>query len=213
MANPEELKAIAIAQATSRIPAIGIMLVDLRGTIQTWNLGMEQLLGFSADEAVGRHFEFFFTPEDRKAGIPQAEMQSALSNSIGFDDRWHLRRDQTRIYVNGGLCLVKNAQEEALGYVKIMRDQTEKREWLQHIEDLNARLREAHESLHGYAGQLESRVEQRTRELNERNKELETFCYSIAHDLRAPPAQHPGHVAGRAGGLRPPTSTPPAAIT
>lgn len=186
MTSDQHLRAISVAQATETIQVYGIILLDLRGIIQSWNRGAEQLLGFSEAEAVGQHFEFFFTPEDRQAGVPKAEIENALSENDAYDDRWHLRRDQTRVYVNGGLCLIKNEQSQVLGFMKIVRDQTEKKARTEQIENLNSKLHEAHEALHGYAEQLEERVAQRTRQLNERNKELETFCYSIAHDLRAP---------------------------
>jgi PAS domain S-box-containing protein len=52
--------------------------------------------------------------------------------------------------------------------------------------DAEARLTEAYEQLKSLNGELEKRVEARTRELQASNKQLEGFCYTIAHDLRAP---------------------------
>jgi PAS domain S-box-containing protein len=186
MPENKYITATSVPVAVQEIPIYGIILLDLEGIVQSWNLGATHLLGYSAEEALGRHFEFFFTPEDRAKGAPQAEMEGARSTGCGYDDRWQLRKNQTRVYVHGALSLIKNEKSESVGYIKILRDETEKAERLERIENLNQRLREAHESLRGHAEKLEERVAERTRELNERNAELEAFCYSVAHDIRAP---------------------------
>jgi PAS domain S-box-containing protein len=186
MPEDKSLTALSVASVSRQIRVYGVVLVDLEGIVQSWNEGAAELLGYSSQEAVGQHFEFIFTAEDRALLVPKAEMDNALSKNYAYDDRWHLRKDQTRIYVNGGLCLIQNESAEPLGFIKILRDQTDKRERVEEISRLNGELREAHESLSRYAADLEKRVSERTQQLNERNAELEAFCYSIAHDLRAP---------------------------
>ena len=186
MSDQNYITATSVPAAVGEIPIYGIILLDLEGMVQSWNLGATKLLGYSADEAVGRNFEFIFTPEDRANQAPRTEMETARSTNCGYDDRWHLRKDQTRIYVHGALSLIKNEKAEIIGYIKILRDETEKAERIQRIENLNGKLREAHQALHDHSEKLEERVAERTQELNERNAELEAFCYSVAHDIRAP---------------------------
>jgi PAS domain S-box-containing protein len=186
MSQSHQLKEVAFRSAIRSVEMYGLILMSMDGRIVTWNSGAIELLGYSELEVLDRHFEFIFTPEDRALEIPQREITKALTNGYAYDDRWHLRKDQTRLYVNGGVCLLKNDAGESLGFVKIIRDQTEKKRYLDQIEELNMKLQRAHAELQDYASALEQKVQERTQKLNERNAELQDFCYSIAHDLRAP---------------------------
>jgi PAS domain S-box-containing protein len=176
----------AFQYVVHQVEVYGLILVDLSGNIVSWNKGAHQLLGYEENDVLGRHFELFFTPEDRTRNVPREEMTTALATGYCYDDRWHLRKDLTRLYVNGGLCLLRGSGGDPFGFVKIIRDQTEKREYVEKIEDLNSKLLAAHTKLEEYATSLEYKVRERTEELNQRNAELQDFCYSIAHDLRAP---------------------------
>lgn len=179
MDKHELLKAVSFETAIHGVEVYGLVLITLEGKIVTWNLGAQQLLGYNEAETIGRDFDLFFTPEDRAANIPQQEKTKALTVGYAYDDRWHLRKDGSRIFVNGGLCLLKSEEGESLGFVKIIRDQTEKKLHLDQIEELHAKLKV-------HASELEAKVHTRTQLLNERNAEMQDFCYSIAHDLRAP---------------------------
>lgn len=186
MTEKDFLKAISFHTAIHDVEVYGLVMLDLECCVVTWNRGATQLLGFDESEVLGQHFEFFFTPEDRALKIPQKETASALSTGYAYDDRWHVRKDNTQVYVNGGLCLLKNVAGKPVGFVKIIRDQTERKSNLDKIKELNEQLVQAHAQLENYTATLEEKIQERTQELNERNAELQDFCYSIAHDVRAP---------------------------
>lgn len=186
MDNHDTLKSVSFKSAIHHVEVYGLVLITLEGQVVTWNSGAHALLGFTEAEAIGRSFEFFFTPEDRAAQVPQKEISKASSVGYAYDDRWHLRKDGSRIFVNGALCLLKTDDGVPVGFVKIIRDQTDRKRHLDEIEDLHAKLLDAHHKLEDYAQGLEAKVRQRTQVLNERNAELQDFCYSVAHDLRAP---------------------------
>jgi len=180
------LRTISFQSAIHDVQVYGLIMLDPKACVVTWNRGATQLLGYTEEEALGQHFEFIFTPEDRACNVPYAEVANAVSQGYAYDDRWHLRKDQSRIFVNGGLCLLKNDAGQSVGFVKIIRDQTERKANLDKIKELNEQLVQAHAQLENYTVTLEYKIQERTRELNERNAELQDFCYSIAHDVRAP---------------------------
>ena len=119
------------------------------GTVDMWNAGAERLFGYSAPEITGRPFDVLFTPEDRAAGVPAGELERARRDGRAEDERWHLRKDGTRMYGSG--VTRRMAGNPHAGFVKIARDLTSERK-------ASADLQEARDS-------LEERVLQRTGEL------------------------------------------------
>jgi len=117
-----------------------IFVVDPQGRVQTWNLGAERLLGYRDDEIIGRSADIFFTPEDRRAGVPQSEMRQALEAGRGDDDRWHVRKDGYRFWCGGTMTPLWDEGRKLRGFAKIMRDRTE---WKQAEEERAGRAREA----------------------------------------------------------------------
>ncbi|TNC05404.1 PAS domain S-box protein [Methylobacterium terricola] len=105
-----------------------MVAMDLSGTITTWNTGAEHVLGWRADEMIGRPTETFFTQEDRAAGVPAKEMRAALEQGRGTDERWHLRKGGGRFWANGELMPLKDAAGTVIGFLKILRDRTSQRE-------------------------------------------------------------------------------------
>src|SRR5215203_3614807 len=70
-----------------------IFVIDPEGRVESWNPGAERLLGYDEDEMIGRSMAVFFTPEGIEKGFPQREMEQALKEGRGNDDRWHVRKD------------------------------------------------------------------------------------------------------------------------
>jgi PAS domain S-box-containing protein len=102
----------------------GIITTDDDGTINSWNRGAEKTFGWTAGEALGQSIEIIFTPEDRGRKLPEKERQRALKIGRAEDERWHLCKDGSRIFVSGVMSPLKDSY--ARGFVKIVRDQTEK---------------------------------------------------------------------------------------
>lgn len=97
-----------------------IIALDGRGTITAWNSGAAWIVGYAADEAIGRSGAMFFTPEDREAGVPDCEMERARAVGRAMNERWHIRKDGRRFWCSG----LMRRLDEGVGYVKIFRDRT-----------------------------------------------------------------------------------------
>lgn len=99
-----------------------IITLNRANEITSWNTGAKQILGWPEDEVRGRSGALIFTPEDRAAGAPEAEIQTALAAGCAEDDRWHVRKDGTRFWARGLMTPLNHK----LGYLKIMRDETDR---------------------------------------------------------------------------------------
>lgn len=103
-----------------------LVFLDLGGVVRIWNPGAERLFGWESSEVVGRSGEILWTVEDRAAGAHIAEMVGAASHGNAPDERWHLRRDGSRVFVNGVMTAVR-VDGELVGYAKVARDATVQR--------------------------------------------------------------------------------------
>jgi PAS domain S-box-containing protein len=121
--NRERFLEALLASATD----YAIIGMDLDGLVTQWNEGAVNVLGWTEAEMLGWPASVFFTPEDRQAGVPQAEMKAALETGRGSDERWHLRKDETRFWANGEMMPLKDEAGVVQGFIKILRDRTAQR--------------------------------------------------------------------------------------
>ena len=105
-----------------------IFAMDFTGTIVRWSRGAVRVLGWSEDEAVGQPGHIIFTHEDRLEGIPDGEIATSRLKGRSLDERWHLRKDQTRFWASGEMMVLRSADGDPIGLMKIIRDRTER--WL-----------------------------------------------------------------------------------
>jgi two-component system CheB/CheR fusion protein len=104
-----------------------IFQLDFKGIVTSWNSGAENILGWSEPEILGKPGEWVFTPEDRNARVPQEEMRQALETGRATDERWHMRKDGSRFWASGVLTVAVSREGAVTGFVKIMRDITQRK--------------------------------------------------------------------------------------
>ena len=104
-----------------------IFLLTPSGVIATWNDGAERIKGYSASEAIGRHFSMFYTPEALAADWPAEELRRAGREGRLEDEGWRLRKDGTRFWANVLISPLRNEDGRLLGFSKVTRDLTQRR--------------------------------------------------------------------------------------
>jgi PAS domain S-box-containing protein len=103
-----------------------IYMLDPQGNVTTWNVGAERIKGYSAGEIVGENYARFFTEEDRRAGRPAAALAAAERDGRYEAEGWRVRRDGSRLWVNAVIYPVRDEARRLTGFVKVIRDITER---------------------------------------------------------------------------------------
>ena len=105
---------------------VAIVLLDIEGKVEGWNLGAERIFGYGAAEIIGQHFSRFYMPENANEK-PMQELELARAGMTATDDRWLVRKDGTHFWASGVTDLLRSAAGDVRGYSKVVRDLTEKK--------------------------------------------------------------------------------------
>ena len=103
-----------------------IFVTDAEGLITHWFPGAEAVFGWTAEEVHGQSTSITFTPEDRAKGEHENELETARLNGVAPDVRWHLRKDGSRVFIQGASTSLCEAGGKIHGLVKIGQDVTER---------------------------------------------------------------------------------------
>ena len=117
-----------------------IFMLDPEGQVSSWNPGAERIKGYTADQIIGQHFSRFYTPEDRKAGVPKNALETARETGRYEAEGWRMRKDGSRFWASVVIDAIRDDDKKLIGFAKVTRDMTEKREARLRLEESREQL-------------------------------------------------------------------------
>src|SRR4051794_2970787 len=162
-----EMRARVYEMFLDQVKDYGIFMVDPNNVITVWSNGVRRLFGYSRDEFIGRSGSIIFTPEDLTKKEDVKELRGAAKHGRAEDERWHIRKNGQRFWGSGIMTALRDRKGKIEGYLKVLRDATERREHEEKLRVLNETL--------------EQRVKQRTEELVASQERLRGLVLELAN--------------------------------
>jgi PAS domain S-box-containing protein len=138
-----------------------IILLDAGGRVAGWNDGAARTLGYEEGEILGKSVALFFTEHDRNTRRPERELGEAAATGAANNDLWMERKDGSRFWASGTTTPLRAEGGQVRGFVKILRDLTERK-------------------------RLEDALRNRAEQLMEADRRKDEFLAMLAHELRNP---------------------------
>jgi len=120
-----------------------IFMLDLQGYVTNWNSGAERIKGYRAAEIVGQHFSLFYTEEDQHDGLPARALRKAAEQGKFESEGWRVRKDGTRFWASVVIDPIRDETGTLIGFAKVTRDITERREAQIRLEQTREQLFQA----------------------------------------------------------------------
>ena len=117
-----------------------IFVLDSTGHVISWNAGAEHITGYRSEEIIGRHFSCFYPPEDLRIGKPEVDLRIAAAEGRFKDEGWRIRKDGSRFWANIVITALRGPQGELVGFSKITRDLSERKQAEEALGEAQAEL-------------------------------------------------------------------------
>jgi PAS domain S-box-containing protein len=129
--NHSEIKFIPESEFYSQVieclQDYSIITINNALQINSWSSGAISIFGYSLEEITGKSFDIIYTEEDRKNKIPELEIETADKAGKAVDNRWHVCKDGSKFFAYGLVFPLTDTEGKKIGYVKILRDITERK--------------------------------------------------------------------------------------
>ena len=128
-----------------------IFALDPDGYILSWNPGAQRFKGYTAEEAIGKHFSIFYPREKIEQGFPQFELKEAARVGRFEDEGWRIRKDGSRFWANVVITALRDPAGNLVGFAKVTRDLSERRRAEEALRESEERFRLMVQSVRDYA--------------------------------------------------------------
>jgi PAS domain S-box-containing protein len=145
-----------------------IFALDPSGRVRTWNAGAQRLKGYTASEILGESFTKFYPPDAIATGFPAHELEVASREGRFEDEGWRIRKDGSRFWANVVITALRDGTGQLVGFAKVTRDLTARRE-----AEEQARRLAAEEAAHAEALRRSDELARLNEQLQEQAVELE----------------------------------------
>src|SRR5450631_1953797 len=120
-----------------------IYMLDPDGIVTNWNAGAARIKGYASREIVGQHFSKFYADTDRANGRPARALAAAEQHGRYEEEGWRVRKDGSFFWASVVIDAIRDDSGKLLGFAKITRDITERRESQQKLERIQKQLAES----------------------------------------------------------------------
>jgi PAS domain S-box-containing protein len=119
-----------------------LFMLDPTGIVTSWNIGAQRIKGYTPAEILGQHFSRFYTETDRANGKPARALATARQTGRYEEDGWRVRKDGTFFWASVVIDPIFE-DDKLVGFAKITRDMTERRDAQLKLEQVQKHLAEA----------------------------------------------------------------------
>jgi PAS domain S-box-containing protein len=127
----------------SGVTDYALYMLDPNGIVSNWNTGAQRIKGYRPGEIIGQHFSRFYSPGDQAAGRPARALKLALENGRYEEEGWRVRKDGTFFWASVVIDPIRDDENQLLGFAKITRDISERREAQLNLEKVQRQLAES----------------------------------------------------------------------
>ncbi len=117
-----ELLELLHKKMIEEIQDYAIILLDLDGTILSWNIGAEKIKGYQAKEIVGQNFRIFYMPSDRQAGLPEQLIALAVKEGRARHIGRRVKKDGTIFWGSVLITALHDDSGEVIGFTKLTKE-------------------------------------------------------------------------------------------
>ena len=117
-----------------------LYMLDPRGCVTSWNPGAARIKGYTAEEIVGQHFSRFYTAQDQDASIPAKALETAGNTGRYEAEGWRVAKGGRQFWASVVIHPLFDNAQQIIGFAKITRDITERRQAEEALEQARAQL-------------------------------------------------------------------------